>query len=240
MIHAQGCSLNRFLFCRHCLKKFWNVKTLALHQGACAPHIPAHVLFQNHSIVVFAVDGREPSCRTIARRVVEVGTRFLEQKFPLEDAHLFTFFTLFVRFGSRLQFAGFFSREHPRTSTSCLACIMVLEEYRGMKLGTFLAAISFALSCHTESQTSPERPLSISGQHLFASLWQRLVQDHFQSASCSSVEECSHASGVAVDDVLRALYTLRIVGVSNKSHHPLVFVPCGLKLTPKDAELLWP
>jgi hypothetical protein len=198
-------------------------------------------VFQNEHFVVFALDGRDACNRVVAKRLVEVGICLLEQKYPLEDVHLFTFFVLYMRCSApaSMRFGGFFSKEHPLSSTSSLACIAVIDEFRGCGLGTFLAALSFAISRRSGVPATPERPLSVDGQHLYASLWQRLVRGHFCRSTCTSVEECSAATGVAVDDVLRALHSMRMIGV--KSHHPLAFVAPPL---PEDAVpeavLLWP
>ncbi|CUI15327.1 Hypothetical protein, putative [Bodo saltans] len=235
--------------CKCCLKKCASDRILSLHEDECSRVPDAPVVFQNQHLVIFEVDGRYPSNRVFAKRLVEVGISLLEQKHPLEDVQLFTFFVLYMRDTStsvsglrRLHFAGFFSKEHPASSTSSLACIVILDEFRGYGLGTFLAALSFALSRRSGSPATPERPLSISGQHLYASLWQRLVREHFSRSTCTSVEECSASTGVAVDDVLRALYSMRMIAV--KSHHPLAFVERSAATTPThsppEATLIWP
>jgi GNAT superfamily N-acetyltransferase len=238
---AGESSLYKFRICRCCLKEFASEATLLLHERVCEISPFAPVMFQNNAVLLYTVDGREPQNRALAKRLAVVGTLFLKDKFPLEDPHSFMFFALFMREEDSQVFCGFFSRDHARSSTLCLSCILVLPEYRGLKLGTFLAAVSFSLARREGCRAAPERPLSLDGQRLFAALWMRLVRSHFQQSSCSSVEECSQNIGVAVDDVLRALHSLHVVGVRiDRASHPMLFIDRSSETVADTIELLWP
>jgi len=52
-----------------------------------------------------------------------------------------------------------------------LACIMIVPRQQGKRLGLLLVELSYELSRRSGLIGSPERPLSVKGESIYASFW---------------------------------------------------------------------
>ncbi|KXS12175.1 hypothetical protein M427DRAFT_101540 [Gonapodya prolifera JEL478] len=199
------------LLCPFCLNPFASAQALSRHRTKCLlQHPPGNEIYFDGALSLWEVDGGAQ--RQWCRNLCLLGKCFLDHKACWWDVEVFWFYVLTSQDDRGHHILGYFSCEKVGSDTN-LACIMTLPCHQRQGYGQLLIHFSFLLSVRENRVGTPERPLSDLGLLSYLRYWGDRVSLLLTSwrHRTVSVEQISHCTGIAGDDVRLALSAMDAV-----------------------------
>lgn len=109
---------------------------------------------------------------------------------------------------------GFFSKEKMSWDNNNLACILVFPPWQRKGLGALLMGVSYEISRREGILGGPEKPISDLGKKGYRRFWAGEIARwllELDAGDVVSVEACSRATWIAIDDCLAVLREMDVV-----------------------------
>ncbi|XP_030373092.1 males-absent on the first protein-like [Scaptodrosophila lebanonensis] len=202
----------KLFVCQYCLKYMRLLKSFTGHLKDCkVQKPPGREIYRKGIISVFEVDGNEEPlyCQLLCL----LAKLFLDHKVLFYDTKVFYFYVLCEIAKEGCQIVGYFSKEKESLANNNVACILVLPPYQRKGYGKFLIAFSYTLSRKEGIIGSPEKPLSDLGRLSYRSYWAYTLLELMSDLSTSSlsIKALNKLSGIATDDIIYTLQSMRMI-----------------------------
>jgi histone acetyltransferase HTATIP len=137
---------------------------------------------------------------------------FLDHKTLYFDVDIFVFYVMTESDAKGCHLLGYFSKAKDSPEGYNVACILTLPQYQRKGYGKMLISFSYELSKHEGKLGSPEKPLSDLGLLSYRSYWSDAIMKILENYKGDiSIEELSHMTSIAYEDVLHTLQALGLL-----------------------------
>ncbi|CAI5439048.1 unnamed protein product [Caenorhabditis angaria] len=204
------CTNHEIFMCEYCLLYTPSRTKFRDHYMTCkAREPPGNEIYRKDELSVYEIDG---SCEKLyCQCLCLLSKLFMDHKTLYFDVDDFMFYVLCEVDDDGAHIVGYYSREVE--STNNLACIMVFPPYQDKGYGKLLIQLSYEISNREGYVGTPEKPLSDLGKVSYRSYWWWVLLNVLSetTANAISASELSYISGIAVDDIVSTLTTMKLV-----------------------------
>ncbi|CAB3407174.1 unnamed protein product [Caenorhabditis bovis] len=196
--------------CEYCLMYTPSKTRFKNHYMKCNERQPpGNEIYRKDNLSVYEIDGCQH--RLYCQSLCLLSKLFMDHKTLYFDVDDFIFYVLCEVDNEGAHIVGYFSREVE--SANNLACIMVFPPYQNRGYGKYLIQLSYEISSREGYIGTPEKPLSDLGKVSYRSYWWWVLLVELDKHPVNSITatELSEISGIAVDDIISTLGTLKMV-----------------------------
>ncbi|CAD6197258.1 unnamed protein product [Caenorhabditis auriculariae] len=204
------CNNQDLHMCEYCLLYTPSKDKYKIHRKSCKERQPpGNEIYRKDNLSVYEIDGSQN--KLYCQCLCLLSKLFMDHKTLYFDVDDFMFYVLCEVNDAGAHIVGYFSKEVD--SVNNLACIMVFPPFQNVGYGKFLIQLSYELSTREGYIGTPEKPLSDLGKVSYRSYWWWILLSVMSTQRISTITafELSLFSGVAVDDIVSTLGTMKMV-----------------------------